>query len=147
MSLETNELVSTNTVAAKKRYQADLGRIKTVVLATVASAVILDRLTPMALHDGTNNWHPWTQGVSANNLGIIKGFLINGELSGPGDDGVVQTSATDEVHGVIMLAGQFHVDDVALFASNTLAQVKTAIEGSELSHVFQIQGMDNDSYI
>lgn len=149
MALETNELYSTNTAGPTLRYQVAQDRQQAVTIAAISGAPVLERLTPMAFNSTSKQWVPWTTGVtSPNYVGVIRGFLISGNLDDEGDDfnDVVQTSATDEVLGVIMLGGQLHIDDVPLYSTNTLDQVKAAIEASALMDRFVIQGMDDDTW-
>lgn len=100
MATKKNELFSTSTQAAKLRMTAEYASRR--LFATDAGALLLKVGTAVAWNDATGQWAVW-DGNGINFQDTIDGFVY-------GDD--IQTSATEEVIGVVMTKGSIHYDDV-----------------------------------
>lgn len=161
MALQQKELFSGVTRKPQLRMAATVAR--PVVFATDAGAALLAAGTPV--HFNGTDWVVWTAGgTPPGTIQEIMGFvyfqtaltgttqvtLATDPASGTVVEGV-QLSASDEVHGVVMLKGRIHYDDIVLPAGEMqsnldlalLGDASTAVENSPLVRDLIIEGLDN----
>ena len=116
MALGTNELFSSAT-------QDPFPRIKPVhVFSKTISAITggpeLGVGFPLAFNTSTNKWVPWTTG-GVNGTGTIRAFVY---------PDAIQSDATDDVLGQIMIAGDIHHDDVLVPSGETQNNLTIALK-------------------
>lgn len=73
---------------------------------TTVGGVLLKKLTPVALNTTTKKWAPFDESGSANGTNIIRGFVYPDEID---------TDATDDVIGQVLLEGKVHFDDLPVY--------------------------------
>lgn len=127
MALADNELFSENSVPALKRARADH-----VIPARFALGVgTIAVLQAVAYDTALGYWAPWDAN-GANGRDVIGGFLWDHEIT---------LDADEEVLGVVMVAGEVHVDDIEL-GVETLADLKLALADDARQRNLHIQGLE-----
>jgi len=132
MTLNSNELFSSNSVDAVPSVQADVIMPKEFA----AGSGTLPRLAPIALNSSTKKFVPWDEDGS-NDADTIVGFVW--------PDPIV-LNATDEVLGQVMLAGRLHYDDVLAIiedvdANYSVAGLKAALQADCRTRGLHVQGL------
>lgn len=118
MALNARELRSEASRAAYPRvHVAHDGGARTKKFAAAAGAPLLSVLTPVSYDTSVNHWKVWASG-GANGIGTIRGFTYPDKI---------QLSATEEVHGVVLLKGRVQYADIVLPAGQTADDLKTAL--------------------
>lgn len=131
MALNANELYASSS-------KDPFPRIKPVhqypkKLGAVASAPLLAVGTPMAYDTDNDQWVVWSNGGTVTGASSIKGFLYPIP---------VQLHASDEVLGVIMVAGEIHYDDIVLPSGETAADLKTELRANCAARGLYVTGLE-----
>jgi len=129
MALNENELYASSS-------KDPFPRIKPVhqypkKFANVASAPELAVGTPVAFDNVNNEWVVWSAG-GTNDNSTIRGFVYPLPI---------QLHASDEVLGVVMVAGEIHYDDIALPSGEAEADLKTAIRANLAARGLFVTGL------
>jgi hypothetical protein len=98
----------------------------------VASAPELAVGTPVAFDTSNKRWVVWSNGGTVAGADTILGFVY--PLP-------VQLHATEEVLGIVMMAGEIHYDDIQLPAGETEADLKTAIRANLAARGLYVVGL------
>ena len=119
MALNENELYSSST-------KDPFPRIKSVhqypkKFGSVAAAPELAVGTPLAFDSDNDQWVVWSNGGTVTGASTIRGFVYPVP---------VQIHASDEVLGIVMVAGEIHYDDIVLPSGESEADLQTAIRGN-----------------
>lgn len=123
MAYDPNELLrEVSGVGSGLRAMSTSTQAKT--FATDAGNLLLPRLTPVKIVAG--EWSKWLDA----DVNTIAGFVWSDE---------VQTDATDEVLGNVMMAGRIHHDDIPL-GGQTQSILDTALNAAR-DKGFIIEGM------
>lgn len=130
MALNANELYDSSS-------KDPFPRIKPVhqypkKLGAVASAPTLTVGTPMAYDEDNDQWVVWSNGGTVTGVSTIKGFLYPIPVT---------LHASDEVLGVIMVAGEIHYDDIVLPSGESAADLMTAIRGNLMARGLYVTGL------
>jgi len=125
----TNELWSQAVRSPFPRIAAKNAQPKTI--GPIAGAPTLEVGFPMAYDDAEKKWVPWTASGTSN-TNIIKGFVY------PVD---VDTSATKDVLGIIMLKGEIHYDDIIIPTGESEADLKEALRDGPLARGLIVRGL------
>lgn len=119
MALNENELYSSST-------KSPFPRIKPVhqypkKFGSVAAAPELAVGTPLAYDSDNDQWAVWSNGGTVTGVDTIRGFVYPVP---------VQLHASEEVLGIVMVAGEIHYDDIVLPSGESAADLMTAIRGN-----------------
>jgi hypothetical protein len=130
MALNANELYASSS-------KDPFPRIKSVhqypkKITAIAAASLLAVGTPMAYDSDNDQWVVWSNGGTVTGADTIRGFLYPIP---------VQTHASDQVLGMVMVAGEIHYDDIVLPSGETAADLKTAIRANLAARGLYVTGL------
>ena len=130
MALDSNELYASASkdpfprIVPVHQYPKKFG--------AVASAPELAVGTPLAFDSDNDQWVVWSNGGTVTGVDTIRGFVY--PLP-------VQLDASDEVLGIVMVAGEIHYDDIVLPSGETEADLKTAIRANLAARGLYVVGL------
>jgi len=126
----TNELWSQAVRSPYPRIIPENAQPRTI--GPISGAPTLEVGFPLAYDDAELKWVPWTASGTSN-TNIIKGFIY------PVD---VDTDATKDVLGIVMLRGEIHYDDIIIPSGEAEADLKAALRDGPLARGLIIRGLE-----
>ena len=113
---KTNELYASASVDPFPRIVPEHAYPKTIGAAVGAPELAVG--TPMGFDSAAEEWIVWSASGSSGS-DAIKGFIYQR---------AVQTDATQQVQGIIMVAGEIHAEDVVLPSGESQANLDAALK-------------------
>lgn len=129
VNYKTNELWDDTVRSPYPRIFPENAQPKTI--SGLSGAPTLEVGFPMAYDDAEKKWVPWSAGGTSD-TNVIRGFIY------PVD---VDTHATQDVLGIIMLRGEIHYDDIAIPTGEAEADLKEALRDGPLARGLVIRGL------
>lgn len=130
MSLNENELYASASKDPFPRIKSDHQYPKK--FGAVASAPELAVCTPVAFDSDNDQWVVWSNGGTVTGADTIRGFVYPIP---------VQLHASDEILGVVMVAGEVHYDDIVLPSGESVADLKAALRSNLAARGLYVRGL------